>query len=135
MNNSAVRAVALRTAIAATLAVSGYIHAQLYLTGYRFIHVVGVMFLLQAGASFAIAALLLVGDPPLIRLAAAGAAAGALGGFAASRTIGVFGFVERGLQPSPQSLVSILVEAATLLLLAPALIRTLRSGNGRPADG
>ncbi|KOU34894.1 hypothetical protein [Streptomyces sp. WM6378] len=126
MKSTLARTIVPRTGLAATLAASGYIHAQLYITGYRYIHVIGVMFLLQASASFAIAALLLIGDPPLIRLAAAGAAAGALGGFAVSRTTGVFGFVERGLQPSPQSLISILVETATLLLLAPALIRTLR---------
>ncbi|MFJ8313611.1 MULTISPECIES: hypothetical protein [unclassified Streptomyces] len=126
MKSTLARTIVLRTGLAATLAASGYIHAQLYITGYRHIHVIGVMFLLQASASFAISALLLIGDPPLIRLAAAGAATGALGGFAVSRTTGVFGFVERGLQPSPQSLISILVETVTLLLLAPALIRTLR---------
>ncbi|WP_406510471.1 hypothetical protein [Streptomyces sp. NBC_00212] len=126
MKSTLARTIVLRTGLAATLAASGYIHAQLYITGYRYIHVIGVMFLLQASASFAIAALLLIGDSLLIRLAAAGTAAGALGGFAVSRTTGVFGFVERGLQPSPQSLISILVETATLLLLAPALIRTLR---------
>jgi len=126
---------ALRLTVAATLAISGYIHAQLYVTGYRFLHFVGVMFLLQASASFALAALIPLGAPPLLRLAAAGAAAGALGGFAASRTIGVFGFTERGWQPSPQSLISVLVEVATLLLLLPPIVvvvtrrmRTERSG-------
>ncbi|MEY9927563.1 hypothetical protein ABH926_002197 [Catenulispora sp. GP43] len=118
--------IGLRVALAATLAASGYIHAQLYVSGYRFIHVVGVLFLLQASASFALAALLLVGGPVYIRIAAAGAAAGALGGFAASRTVGVFGFTERGWQPSPQSLVSVLVEVATLLLLAPTAIGLVR---------
>ena len=86
-------------------------------TGY--IHIVGVLFLLQASASFALAALLLAGGPIYVRFGAGGAAAGALGGFAASRTVGVFGFTERGWQPSPQSLTSVLVEVATLLLLAP----------------
>ncbi|MFC1411885.1 hypothetical protein ACEZCY_21760 [Streptacidiphilus sp. N1-12] len=119
---------ALRAAVAATLAVSGYIHAQLYVTGYHFIHIVGVLFLLQAAASFALAALLLLGAPALMRFAAAGAAAGALAGFAASRTVGVFGFTERGLEPSPQSLISILAETATLLLLTPALVHRLRRG-------
>jgi hypothetical protein len=118
--------VGLRVAPAATLAVSGYIHAQLYVTGYRFIHVVGVLFLLQASASFALAALLLVGGPVLLRLAAAGAAAGALGGFAASRTVGVFGFTERGWQPSPQSLISVLVEVATLLMLVPTYVEVVQ---------
>ena len=66
--------VLLRLATAATLAVSGYIHAQLYVTGYRFLHVVGVLFLLQASASFALAALLTLGGPVVLRVAAAGAA-------------------------------------------------------------
>ncbi|MBS2546747.1 hypothetical protein KGQ19_07690 [Catenulispora sp. NL8] len=115
--------IGLRIAAAITLTVSGYIHAQLYITGYRFIHVVGVLFLLQASVSFTLAALLPLSSPLLLRLGAAGAAAGALGGFAASRTIGVFGFTEHGRQPSPQSLISVLVEVATLLLLAPTFLR------------
>ncbi|WP_037868929.1 hypothetical protein [Streptomyces sp. NRRL S-813] len=108
----------LRAAIAATLAGSGYIHAQLYVDEYRFIHVVGLLFLLQASVSFAVAALLLIGMPPLLRVAAAGVALGALAGFAASRTVGVFGFTEKGLQPAPQALLSLLAETCTLLLLA-----------------
>jgi hypothetical protein len=115
---------------AATLATSGYIHAQLYNDGYRYIHVVGVLFLLQAAASFALASLLLAGTvlraPALVRLAAAGTALGALAGFVASRTIGVFGFTERGLQPAPQALISVLVEIATLVLLAGAAARAVR---------
>ncbi|MEY9857957.1 hypothetical protein ABH935_003570 [Catenulispora sp. GAS73] len=122
MKSRTVLDIGLRVASAATLSISGYIHAQLYVTGYRFIHVVGVLFLLQASASFAVAALVLIGGPVLLRLAAAGAAAGALGGFAASRTVGVFGFTERGWQPSPQSLISVLVEVATLLLLVPTYV-------------
>ncbi|WP_235457056.1 hypothetical protein [Streptomyces olivochromogenes] len=110
---------ALRSATAATLAASGYIHAQLYVDGYRFIHVIGPLFLLQAGASLALAALLLIGTPPLLlRIAAAGVALGALGGFTASRTVGAFGFTEHGLQPAPQAALSVLAETGTLLLLA-----------------
>lgn len=109
----------LRAATAVTLAASGYIHAQLYTDGYRFIHIIGPLFLLQASASFAFAALLLIGTPPLmLRIAGAGVALGALGGFTASRTIGVFGFTERGLQPAPQAVLSLLAETGTLLLLA-----------------
>ncbi|MEU3519810.1 hypothetical protein ABZ770_31830 [Streptomyces sp. NPDC006654] len=77
----------LRTATAATLAAGGCIHAQLYIDGYRFIHVIGPLFLLQASASFALAALLLIRTPPpLLRISEAGVALGALGGFTASRT-------------------------------------------------
>lgn len=119
MNTQRSLAPALRTASAATLAVSGYIHAQLYVDGYRFIHIIGPLFLLQAGASFSLAALLLIGTPPLLlRTAAAGVALGALGGFTASRTVGVFGFTEHGLRPAPQAVLSLLAEIGTLLLLA-----------------
>ena len=131
MSPRAMLDVGLRVASAATVAVSGYIHAQLYVSGYRFIHVVGVLFLLQASASFALAALVLAGGPLLVRLAAAGAAAGALGGFAASRTVGVFGFTERGWQPAPQSLISVLVEVATLLLVVPTIVAWLAASAGR----
>lgn len=122
MNRRTLIEAGLRVLIAAALATSGYIHAQLYVSGYRFIHVVGVLFLLQASASFALAALVLVGGPVYVRIGAAGAAAGALGGFVASRTVGVFGFIERGWQPSPQSLLSVLVEVAALLLLVPTFV-------------
>jgi len=120
----------LRGLSAATLATSGYIHAELYVDGYRFIHVVGVLFLLQAAASFALSALLLAGTvlrpPALVDLAAAGTAAGALAGFVASRTVGVFGFIEHGFQPAPKALISVLVEVATLGLLAVVAILALR---------
>ncbi|MEU7422968.1 hypothetical protein [Streptomyces sp. NPDC040750] len=119
MNARRLLAPTLRSATAATLAAGGYIHAQLYIDGYRFIHIVGPLFLLQASASFALAALLLVGmSPLLLRTAAAGVALGALGGFTASRTVGVFGFTEHGLQPEPQAVLSLLAETGTLLLLA-----------------
>ncbi|HZU54464.1 MAG TPA: hypothetical protein VFA06_01220 [Actinocrinis sp.] len=124
----------LQTAAAVTLTISGYIHAQLYLDGYRFIHAIGVMFLIQAAASFALATLLLAASllpaPALIHVAAAGAALGALGGFAASRTVGVFGFTEHGFQPAPQALISVLAEVATVLILALVITRLLRRHGG-----
>ncbi|GAA4523254.1 hypothetical protein [Amycolatopsis samaneae] len=107
----------MRLGTAACLAVSGYVHAELYVHGYRVIPFVGPAFLVQAGGSFAIAVLLALGGPVLLRLAAAGLALGALGGFAVSRTVGLFGFTEHGLQPAPEALVSLLAEAAVLVLL------------------
>jgi hypothetical protein len=118
MNTHRSLAPALRAVIAVTLAASGYIHARLYIDEYRFVHVVGALFLLQASASFAVAVLILIAAPLLLRAAAAGVALGALAGFTASRTVGVFGFTEHGLQPAPHALLSILAEASTLLLLA-----------------
>jgi len=108
----------IRLAVAATVAESGYVHAKLYIDGYRFISHIGPMFLLQAAVSFALATLLLFASPLVLRLAAAGTALGALGGFLLSRTVGILGFTERGFQPHPDALLSVLSEIATLALLA-----------------
>jgi hypothetical protein len=107
-----------RVTAAGCLAGSGVIHAQLYLTGYRTIPWIGPAFLLQASGSFAVALLLLLSSAAVLRLAAAALAAGALVGFIASRTIGILGFVEYGLLPAPQALISVLVEIGALALLA-----------------
>ncbi|MFK0158265.1 hypothetical protein ACIQVK_40145 [Streptomyces sp. NPDC090493] len=129
MNHRRLLAPALRWATAATLAAGGYVHAQLYVDGYRYVHVIGPLFLLQAGASFALAVLLAAGTPPLLlRAAAAGVALGALGGFAASRTVGVFGFTERGLQPAPQAGLSLLAETGTLVFLAAWQLASTAAG-------
>ena len=108
----------IRLAVAATVTESGYLHAKLYVNGYRFIPHIGVMFLLQSSVSFAVAALLLLGAPPVMQLAAGGTALGALSGFTLSRTTGLWGFSERGFQPHPDALLSVLSELATLALLA-----------------
>ncbi len=113
-----------RCSAAVMLAITGYVHAQLYITGYRYIHVIGVLFLIQASVSFALALLLVVGGPTLLRLAALAVTLGALGGFLASRTVGIFGFSERGLQPAPQALISLLAEIAAVGLLALPLARS-----------
>ncbi|WP_213015357.1 MULTISPECIES: hypothetical protein [unclassified Rhodococcus (in: high G+C Gram-positive bacteria)] len=117
----------LRIGISASLAVSGYIHADLYRHGDRHIPVVGPSFLLQAAAAFAIAVLLLLGGPFLLRLAAAAVAGGALVGFVLSRTVGVFGFIEIGWQPAPQAAVSVAAEVATIVLCAASLLLRWRS--------
>jgi hypothetical protein len=114
-----------RVGAAGCLATSGVIHAELYLHGYRTIPGIGPAFLLQASAAFAVSLLLLLTPTVIPRLIAAAVTLGALGGFAASRTIGVFGFIEYGLQPAPQALISVLIELAALGLLArPLLHRT-----------
>ena len=123
-----------RVGAAGCLATSGVIHAELYLHGYRTIPGIGPAFLLQASAAFAVTLLLLLTPTAIPRLTAAAVTLGALGGFAASRTIGVFGFIEYGLQPAPQALISVLVEVATLGLLAiPLLHRRVPVREDHPA--
>jgi hypothetical protein len=116
----------LRLGVVVTVAASGYVHADLYIHGYRFLSTIGPMFLLQAAVSFALAALLLFAGPLILQVGAAGTALGALGGFVLSRTVGVAGFTERGFQPSPDALLSVLAEIATLGLLAALWIHLLR---------
>lgn len=113
----AVRTV-VRYGLAVATAASGHIHADLYVHGYRGIHVIGPMFLLQAADSFAVALLLLVTGTAVSLLGAAGLAGGALVGLLLSRTVGVFGFVAHGWQPAPQAALTIVAETLALLLLA-----------------
>ncbi|MFE5585532.1 DUF6529 family protein [Kitasatospora sp. NPDC056531] len=140
MNTRSLPALALRLALAATLAASGYIHAQLYIDGYRLVHIIGPLFLLQASTAFAVAALLLLTAPLLLRIAAATIAVCTLIAFAASRTTGLFGFSENGLHPSPQAPLSLVAEALTLLVLAawqPSLAAAARSraAAAEPGEG
>jgi hypothetical protein len=109
---------ALRVAIAAMLAVSGVIHADLYIHGYRHIPTVGPAFLLQASLFCALAVLIALGAPDWFSWAAAVLSVGTLIAFALSRTVGLFGFTERGLQPSPQAAVSLITEVLTVALVA-----------------
>jgi len=112
----------MRLTAAACLAASGVVHAQLYVQGYRAIPYIGIAFLAQALGSALIALLLLAWGAPVIELAGAALSASALGAFVLSRTVGVFGFVEHGLVPAPQALLSVVTEAAALGILAVSLL-------------
>jgi hypothetical protein len=120
--------VALQVAIAASLAVSGVVHAYLYIDGYRDIPTVGPGFLWQGSLFCALAVLILVGGPAWLYLLAAVGAAGSLVAFALSRTVGLFGFVENGWEPSPYTWLSVCAEVLTILLVGVALLpRRVRS--------
>lgn len=123
----------VRVGISSSLAVSGYLHADLYDHGYRYIHMIGPSFLLQAAASFALALVLPVG-PWTLRVAAGLLAVGALTAFALSRTTGLFGFSEIGWQPAPQAALSVIAEATTVVLCAVSLLMLLRRRTSEPAD-
>ena len=84
----------LRLAGAGLLAVTGAIHLDLYLTGYRSIPTLGWLFLLQVIAAFGLAAAVLVTGNRLIAAAGAGFALATLGGYLLSVWVGLFGFKE-----------------------------------------
>jgi hypothetical protein len=84
----------LRLAGAGLLVVTGAIHLDLYLTGYRSIPVIGGLFLLQVIAAFGLAAAVLVSGSRLVALAGAGFVLSTLGGYLLSLWVGLFGFME-----------------------------------------
>jgi hypothetical protein len=113
----------LRVAISVSMAVSGVVHAYLYAHGYRDIPMIGPAFLLQGSVFCALAVLILIGGPVWLQLIGAVGAAGSLAAFALSRTVGLFGFIETGWEPSPYTWISVLAEALTIALVGAALIR------------
>lgn len=119
---STVIAVAIRLAISASLAVSGVIHAYLYVHGYRDIPTIGPGFLGQAIVFCVLALLILAGGPDWLRWAGGVASVAALAAFALSRTVGLFGFTERGWQPSPHAAVSVIAEVLTVALVAASVL-------------
>ena len=112
----------IRLAMALTVATSGISHAYLYAHGYQHIPMIGPTFLVQAGVSFALALLILIGGPGWLQWAAAALASGALAAFALSRTVGLFGFSETGWQPSPHAAISVAAEALTVGLWALSVV-------------
>ena len=113
----------LRISLAASLAVSAVIHAYLYIHGYQHIPMIGTAFLIQASVSFSLALLIVAGGPWWLQWAAAAMAGGSLVAFVLSRTIGLFGFSERGWDPSPHAAIAVGAEVLCVLLWAGALVR------------
>jgi hypothetical protein len=89
-----VAALLLRLGCVALLAWTGYVHLHLWQEGYRQIPTNGPLFLLDAVAGFALAAVLLAWPRPLAGLLAAGYTASTLGALIISLTVGLFGFRE-----------------------------------------
>ncbi|MGB9222949.1 hypothetical protein [Mycobacterium sp.] len=120
--------IAIRVGFATSLATSAFSHVYLYIHGYQHIPTIGTAFLIQASVSFAVAVLIFVGGPGWLRWAAAAVAGASLVAFVLSRTVGLFGFSERGWQPSPCAAISVGAEVVTVALWAVVLV-----GRGRRA--
>jgi hypothetical protein len=113
----------MQAAIGISMAVSGVVHAHLYIHGYRDIPTVGPAFLAQASVFCAVAVLILVGGPAWLRLVALVGAGGSLVAFTLSRTVGLFGFSETGWEPSPYALLSVVAEVLTIVLVGTTAMR------------
>ena len=116
----------LRLALAVSLAVSAASHGYLYIHGYQHIPMIGTAFLIQASVSFSLALLIVANGPRWLDWAAAAMAGGSLVAFALSRTVGLFGFSERGWDPSPHAAITVAAEVLCVLLWAGGLVRLPR---------
>jgi hypothetical protein len=118
--------ISFRLGVAASLVVGAVSHAYLYVHGYQHIPTIGTAFLVQASVTAALAVLILAGGPAWLRWAGAAVAGGSLVAFVLSRTAGLFGFSERGWDPSPYAALSVCAEAVTVLLWAVVVVKRRR---------
>jgi plastocyanin len=121
--------ISLRLIGVGLLVATGAIHLDLYLTGYRNIPTIGVLFLLQVIAAFVLALLVLALPRPTVALAGAGFAVSTLGGYILSLWIGLFGFNEirttAGIAAGAVEVATFVVLSTYALFLSPSL-----TGNG-----
>jgi len=83
-----------RWATALLVGAAGAIHLYLYFDYFHRVHVVGVLFLVNAATGLVLGALLLARRDALMVLAAGGYAVGTLAGFVVSTRWGLFGYRE-----------------------------------------
>src|ERR671931_746528 len=111
---------AARAAGALFVLTAGAIHLWLYFDYFHAVHVVGVLFLLNAAAAAAVAIVLLASDHPISLLAGVGYAAGTIAAFLISVYHGLFGYVEALRGPWQDA--AGLLELAVVVILLPLLI-------------
>jgi hypothetical protein len=115
---------AFRLAGALLVLAAGGVHLWLYFDFFHEVHVIGVLFLLNAAAAAIIGFMLLVSAHPLATAAGVAFAAGTLAFFFVSVYHGLFGFTER-LRGSWQEAAGGL-EVAAIVVLLPLLARQMR---------
>src|SRR5580765_4521432 len=123
--------VVTRVVAAGAILIGGLVHLDLYFRyGYRDFpnENLGRSFLLNGFASVIVAAALLVRRDMIIRVIGIALAAGTLGAFFMSRTLdgGIFGFTEKGWEPSPQAVLAFIAEIVALLVLAASFVPALQ---------
>ena len=126
-----------RILAAALVLIGGYLHLKLYFDSYRHTDVAN-QFLLNAGASLVVAVALVVWRNVWVLVAGLVLVNATLIAFGLSRTSrGVFGFTENGFQPSPEAVISVVVEIAAAVVMVVLLFLELRPPvpERRPAVG
>lgn len=106
----------LRSFAAALVLAGGAFHLSLYLDGYRSVPRIGVLFLLNAAVSVALALALVIRPLGASAVAAIVFAAGTMVAFVLSRTTGLLGFTEVGFDT--KSAATFAIEALSLAVIA-----------------
>ena len=116
---------------AALVAWSGAIHLHLWNGGYRNIHIVGPLFLVQAITAFVIALATIILRWATAALAGALFLAGTIAGLLVSSWHGIFGF--RDSLSAPFATLSMWVEGAGIVILVSAAVgrHLIRRASGR----
>jgi predicted lipoprotein with Yx(FWY)xxD motif len=122
----------LRVTGAGLLAATAAIHLDLYLTGFRNIPTIGVLFLLQIIAGFALAAAVLATGNQVVAALGAGFAVATLGGYLLSIWVGLFGFTE---VRTTAGIVAGIIEVAAFAVLALLAITPPAAGSRGPGQG
>ena len=122
--------VGLRLVAALALLVGGLVHLELYFRGgYRsFPNAnLGRSFLLNGAASALVAAVLLMRRDVIVRLAGIAVTVGTLIAFYLTRRTndGIFGFTEKGFEPSPQAALALIVELVAVVVLLASFVPPL----------
>ena len=119
----------LRLAGAGLLIAIASVHLDLYLTGFRNIHIIGWLFLFQVIAAYGLAALVLVSGSRLAAAAGGLFALSTLGGYLLSVWVGLFGFRE---VRTTAGIVAGVLEVAAFGVLAAYSLMPGRGAPSRP---
>ena len=124
-----------RWATALLVAAAGAIHLYLWFDYFHRVHVVGVLFLVNACSGLAIGAVLLVRRNVLAVLAAGGYSVGTLAGFVVSTRWGLFGYRETFWGSWQEAAGGVELAAAFLAGLLLVLgVRRRRQGSPAPSE-
>jgi hypothetical protein len=106
---------------------AGALHLWLYFDFFHRVHVIGVLFVLNAVAATAIGFLVLLSSRPLAAAAGVVYSMATLAGFFLSVYQGLFGYVERLTGPWQEAAGG--VEFAAIVVLLPLLVAGMRERN------
>ncbi len=122
----------LRVTGAGLLAATAAIHLDLYLTGFKNIHIIGWLFLLQIIAGFALAAAVLATGNRVAAALGAGFALATLGGYLLSIWVGLFGFTE---VRTTAGIVAGILEVAAFAVLGLLAVTPATAARRGPGQG